>query len=202
MATINNDKLEEIRKYYENGFSVREIAEKVGAPFNATFYFLRKHKIPRRTAKESNSLQFARKPLSFKIKDNLSAEEEKLKIAALMLYWGEGSKRGKIIDLANSDAAMVQIFLNFLRKICQVNEKRLKAYLYCYSNQNIDIINDYWLKLTGIPLGQFSKPYIRTDFAMKAGRQMENGLIHIRYCDKKLLSYVLEEIEKCKKEFI
>jgi len=37
---------------------------------------------------------------------------------------------------------------------------------------------------------------------MKAGRQMENGMIHIRYHDKKLLDYLLEEIEKYKQEFM
>ncbi len=202
MATINNNNLEEIKKYYQDGFSVREISEKIKAPFNATFYFLRKHKIPRRTAKESNALQFAKKPLSFKIKNKLSVSEEKLKVASLMLYWGEGAKRGHTVDLANSDVIMIKIFLKFLRSICQVNESRLRVYTYCYSNQNIDKILNYWSVVTKIPLIQFSQPYIRNDYAMKVGRQMEYGMIHIRYNDKKLLNYILEEIENYQKEFL
>ena len=202
MATISDNKLGLIKKYYQGGLSVREIAGKLGTPFNATFYFLRKHKIQRRTIQESNALQFAKKPLSFKIKNRLSAREEKLKVAALMLYWGEGAKRGKVVDLANSDTAIVRIFLHFLRRICKVDENRLKAYIYCYSNQNLEEIKRYWLDNTLIPAEQFSRPYIRTDFAMKAGRQMENGLIHIRYCDKKLLIYILNEIEQYKNELI
>ncbi|MFA6526685.1 MAG: hypothetical protein WCT26_04735 [Candidatus Buchananbacteria bacterium] len=202
MATISDNKLGLIKKYYQSGLSVREIADKLGTPFNATFYFLRKHKIPRRTVQESNAIQFANKPLSYKIKSKLSASDEKLKVAALMLYWGEGAKRGKVVDLANSDVAMIRIFLNFLRKICGVDESRLKAYIYCYSNQNLNEIKIFWLDNTLIPAEQFSQPYIRKDFAMKAGRQMENGLIHIRYCDKKLLIYILNEIEKYKNELI
>ena len=202
MATISNDKLDFIKKHYQDGLSVREIADKLGTPFNATFYFLRKHKIPRRTAQESNALLFAKKPLSYKIKRKLSASEEKLKVAALMLYWGEGAKRGKVVDLANSDTEMVRIFLNFLRNICRVDESRLKAYIYCYGNQDLNKIKKHWLDNTLIPAGQFSQPYIRSDFAMKAGRQMENGLIHIRYCDKKLLIYILDEIERYKNELI
>jgi len=202
MATISDTKLNLIKNYYQNGFSVREIADKLGTPFNATFYFLRKHKIPRRSARDSNALKFEKKPLSFKIKSKLSISEEKLKIAALMLYWGEGAKRGHMVDLANCDEAVIMFFLRFLREICQVDENRLRVYTYCYSNQNIEEILKYWMDVTKIFKSQFNKPYIRTDFSMKAGRQMQYGMIHIRYSDKRLLSYIIEEIEKYKKELI
>lgn len=202
MATINKDKLDIIKKYYQSGLSVREIADKLGTPFNATFYFLRKHKIPRRSAQESNAILFEKKPLSYKIKKKLSAGEEKLKVAALMLYWGEGSKRSSMVDLANCDPAVIKIFLRFLREICRVDEKRLRVYVYCYSNQDPDSISRYWSGVAKIPLDQFMKPYVRTDYAMKAGRQMANGLMHVRYSDKKLMRYILEEIEKYKSELI
>lgn len=202
MATISPDKLESVKEYYRQGFSVQEISEKLGAPLNATFYFFRKHKIPRRTAQESNELQFFRKPLSFSIKDNLSVKEEKLKVAALMLYWGEGAKRGHVVDLANSDVSVIIIFLKFLREICQVDEQRLRVYAYCYGNQDVNRILKYWSRVTKIPLTQFSQPYVRQDYSMKAGRQMEYGMIHIRYSDKKLLEHTLAEIEKYKQEFI
>ena len=196
MATIVVYKLDEIKKYYREGMSVREISNKLKTPFNATFYFFRKYKISRRSPKDNNAIQFAKKPLSFKIKSQLSLEEEKLKIAAIMLYWGEGSKRGHTVDLANSDIAVVEIFLKFLRQICKVDEERLRVYTYCYGNQNLDSILGYWSGITKIPLSQFSKPYIREDYSNKVSRQMKYGMIHIRYNDKKLLSYILEEIEK------
>jgi len=202
MATISIEKLEEVKDYYEDGFSVREISEKIKSPFNATFYFFRKHKIVRRSAQESNAASFAKKPLSFKIKNDLTPEEERLKIAALMLYWGEGSKRGHTVDLANSDVSMLLIFLKFLRQVCGVDEGRLRVYTYCYGNQDVDGILDYWSKITKISKSQFSQPHVRMDYAMKAGRQMQYGMIHIRYNDKKLMNYILEEIEKYKEEFI
>ena len=202
MATINDDNLEKIKKLYTEGLSVREISETLKTPFNATFYFLRKHKIARRTAQASNALQFAKQPLSFKIKSNLSTKEEKLKVAALMLYWGEGAKRGHVVDLANSDCAVIKIFLLFLREICRIDEKRLRVYTYCYSNQNLDGILRYWSKITKVSLKQFTRPYIRTDYEMKNGRQMQHGMIHIRYNDKKFLEYLLQEIESYKREFV
>jgi len=201
MPTINIDKLKEIKEYYQQGLSLREISEKIRESLDATVYFFRKHKIPRRTARENNALQFAKKPLSFKIKTRLSFKEEKLKIAALMLYYGEGAKRGHVVDLANSDSSIIRIFLQFLRKICQVDQKRLKVYVYCHSNQKVADIIKYWSMVTKIHASQFSKPYIRKDYSMKAGRQMVNGLVHIRYNDKKLLIYILREIENYKEYF-
>jgi hypothetical protein len=201
MTTINDNNLKLIKKLYSEGLSVREVSESINAPLNATFYFFRKHKIIRRSAQDSNSLRFEKKPLSFRIKNNLSNEEEKLKIAGLMLYWGEGSKRGKSVDLANSDSTMIKIFLRFLREICVIEEKRLRVYTYCYSNQDLNCLLNYWSKITKIPLSQFSKPYVRNDYKMVAGRQMEYGMIHIRYSDKKLLNYLLKEINKYQQDF-
>ena len=111
---------------------------------------------------------FARKPLSFSLKSKLSPEERKLKVIGIILYWGEGYKATKAIgvDFANSDSSMIFIFLKFLREVCGVNEDKLRIYLYCYSNQNIDKIRRYWSRLLKVPIKQFSKPYVRKDFRL------------------------------------
>jgi len=61
------------------------------------------------------------------------------------------------------------------------------VYLYCYSNQSIELLLNYWYKLTNIPKSQFSKPYVRNDFLPEKSGKMEYGMVHIRYADKKLL---------------
>jgi len=194
MATINVKQLNRIKDYYQQGLSVREIAEKMGVSIDAVYYFFRKYNIPRRAPKENREIQFQKKPLSFKVGDRLSLRDEKLKVAGLMLYWGEGTSRGRTVDFVNSNVLMIKLFLNFLRGIYRVDEKRLRVLLYCYSNQNKNELIQHWSKITKIPISQFSKPYVRTDYSMKAGRQMQYGLIHIRYSDKKLLQCLLEEI--------
>lgn len=202
MATINDKKLVQIRNYYQQGFSAREIAVKLGVPIDAVFYFFRKHNIPRRTPTENSAIQFQKKPLSFNIRDKLSLQDQKLKIAGLMLYWAEGTARGHTVDFVNSNVLMIKLFLKFLRQIYRVDEKRLRVLLYCYSNQNKNKLIDYWSKVTKIPVSQFSKPYIRTDYSMKAGRRMQYGLVHLRYSDKKLLQRLTEEIDQCIKDNI
>lgn len=123
-----------------------------------------------------------------------------------MLYWGEGYKgsvRGganNSIDFANSNPSMVVVFLRFLRTIYKLDEKKFRILIYCYSNQNIEHLKRYWSKITNIPLSQFSKPYIRQDLR-KSTREMKYGLVHVRYCDKKLLMDLKNLIECYRRKY-
>ncbi|MBU1045954.1 hypothetical protein KJ616_02430 [Patescibacteria group bacterium] len=118
-----------------------------------------------------------------------------------MLYWAEGAKpnaakRSWTVDLANSDPRMIMLFLRFLRTICRVDKKRLRVFLYCYANQNIDSLKQYWHNITHIPLSQFTKPYVRKDFIQEKTGKMPHGLIHIRYNDKKLILQISDWIRE------
>lgn len=175
---------------------MREIGEKLGVNLNAVVYFFRRYNIPRRSRSEVSRILFDRKPMSYEIKGNLSNREKMLKIAGLMLYWGEGTKTRNTVDLANSDKDMILLFLKFLRDICQVDEKRIRVLLYCYGNQSSNKLIKYWSQITKIPINQFIKPYVRKDYNAAHGRVMEHGLVHIRYGDKKLLQYLISEKEK------
>jgi predicted DNA-binding protein YlxM (UPF0122 family) len=162
MATISKNKLAQIKKYYSSGYCAKDIANELGVSIHAVYYFLRKHNIDRRGREEAKNLSYERQDASYTLKKNLSSHEKKLKVAGIMLYWGEGSKWAgeKIIDFANSDLGMIKVFLNFLRKICGVKEEKLRVYLYCYSNQNPSKLIDYWSKQTNISKKQFTKPYM------------------------------------------
>lgn len=126
-----------------------------------------------------------------------------MKIIGVTLYWCEGYKteRSTTVDFANSDPQMIAVFTKFLRTICGVSEKRLRVYLYQYSNQNTDMLIRFWSRVTSIPPCQFTKPYIRRDFREDKKDKMPHGLIHIRYHDKKLLLLIKEWIEEYKNHF-
>ena len=107
-----------------------------------------------------------------------------------MLYYGEGAKTGTTVDFANSDCRTVKLFLKFLRKVCRVNEKKLRYYLYCFSDQDPEKLIGYWSSQLNAQRGQFTKPYIRS--ALNRGKRiMLNGVIHVRYSDKKLMEKIL-----------
>lgn len=204
MSALSSKKhLKIVKKlYYEKLYTMKEIAENFGVSVDAVVYFMRHNKLPRRSLKESNKVAFDKKPLSFKLKKNLSLSEKELKAVGTVLYWGEGYKkvgRNTSVDFANSDAEMVSVFMSFLRKICGVDESRLRVLVYCYANQNISGLVDFWSELTQIQKAQFTKPYVRKDFRKEKINKMPHGLVHIRYADKKLLDTIVAWIEEYKK---
>ncbi len=203
MITLQKEQLGKIVDLYNQGQSVREIAEKFEVSIDAMFYFFRKYKIVRRNASARNKIFFQRKKSSFLLKEFLSVKEENLKVAGTMLYWGEGSQWSgeKIVDFANSRPEMIKVFLAFLRNICGIDENKLRVYLYAYQDQDLKKIMNFWSKLTRIPLKHFSKPYIRKDFKAEKSGKMEYGLIHIRYYDKKLLLLIKQWIEQYAQQY-
>lgn len=189
MSKISEDKLEELKKYYyQDKLCMRQIAENFQVSIDAVTYFMRKHHLKRRDFSTINRLRFDNKPLSFMVNQEKSNSLEEIKIIGAMLYWCEGYKSDKAggIDFANSDPMMISAFLKFLREVYTINEKRLRVLIYCHSNQDQNKLIKYWSNLTNIPTEQFTKPYVRQD-QNKNFRIMEWGLVHIRYCDKKLL---------------
>ncbi len=178
---------EEIEKlYWEKNYNINEIAGRFNISFWKLYNFMGRHNISRRNRSEAGFLLNSLKP-QFKVKENLTIAEEKLKIAGIMLYWAEGTLGGNTVDLVNSNPEMIKTFLKFLRQICGVSERRLRVYLYAYSYQDIKKIKTYWNRITEIPLSQFTKPYIKKENANLTNRKLEYGLVHIRYNDKRLL---------------
>jgi len=204
MSSIEAKSLPVVKKlYYEQKLTAQEIANHFKVTLKAVYYFMRSNNLRRRSYSTFNRLRFEKSPLSFKIKNPVSLQDRKLKTTGIVLYWGEGYKAlgGHSVDFANCDPAMVVTFLKFLRKICGVNESRLRVLLYCYSNQDIPELLKFWSKLTHIPLSQFSKPYVRNDFQKEKIGKMKFGMVHIRYADIRLRQIILDWIEEHKKIF-
>jgi hypothetical protein len=201
MVTVEKKLLKKIKKlYYTDRLSLQSVADKLEVSIDAVVYCMRKNRLARRRPSESNLINFERRSPSFRLKKIKTEKLRMLKIAGVMLYWGEGYKAGKdLVDFANSDKDMVVIFLKFLRKVCGIDEKRLRVYSYFYANQNIKSNIDYWSKITKINKKQFTKPYIRKDYRKEKIDKMPHGLIHIRYSDKKLLSLIKDWIEDYKR---
>ncbi len=190
--------LEVIKKeYLEEGHSVPKISKRLKISEDQIYDLMRKHDIPRRTYSESN--YFLHNDRNFKLKGSLTAEEKALKIAGVMLYWAEGSKKSlesSTVDFTNSDPQMVELFMTFLRKICGVHEARIRIYLYAFKDQDTARLKEFWSSVTKIPFTQFTRPYVRQGNANKSGRKMPHGVIHVRYADKRLLLLLLKWIDE------
>lgn len=178
--------------YYRQGLGVPKIAKKLGVSIDAVYYFMKRHNLTRRTFSEENALRFGRKKPSFKVRTPLTRSLEQLKTIGVMLYWAEGyqAASAQVVDLANSKPEMIALFLKFLRSVCGIKEQKLRAYLYCYSNQDAREVIRFWSKITRIPRARFTKPYVRQDFKKEKIGKMKYGLLHVRYYDKKLLELI------------
>ena len=137
---------------------------------------------------------------------NLSKKE--LLILGASLYWGEGYKRAIIKDgkartyhpvsLSNSDPKLIVIFLKFLREICLVEEKKLRAGLRIYTHQNSDQLLQFWSKLTRIPKERFEKFYYgvsKSSLRKRPFNILPYGTIQIRVNDTSLYHKIMGWID-------
>lgn len=203
MASIGENKIDLVKKlYYKDLLSMSQVARRLGVSLEAVIYFMRRNGLYRRSYLEANNNLFRQKIPSFRVRANNSFLAKELEIAGVMLYWAEGYKsvNSTFVDLANSDPKMIEVFLNFLRKTYEVDERKFRVLLYCYADQDVRKLTSFWSGITRISKSQFTKPYVRKDFR-KNGRKMENGMIHVRYIDKKLLLDIKERIAKYVRKF-
>lgn len=56
---------------------------------------------------------------------------------------------------------MIDTFLRLFRNSYQLNEKKLRALIHLHEYHNEEEMRIFWSKVTGIPLDQFSKSYMK-----------------------------------------
>jgi hypothetical protein len=189
------DKKTVSKLYNQTGLSANEIARKYNISVWRVISFMRRNRLKRRTPAETLKIQFYKKPLTFNKLRVLNNEQKKLLMAGLMLYWAEGSKANKYtVDFANSDQKMVLIFLRMLRDVYQVSEDKFRVYIYCFSNQDVGKLIEFWSKKLDISKNKFTKPYIQKKINENKTGKMPFGLIHIRYSDMKLHKQIMADI--------
>ena len=79
-------------------------------------------------------------------------------IAGVMLYWGEGGKNPKDgVKFVNTDAQMITFYVDFLVRVCRIPMDRIKGHILIYPDLQENICRSYWSKVSGIPVGNFTK---------------------------------------------
>jgi len=90
------------------------------------------------------------RPLSF----------EAYRLFGAALYWAEGSK-GKMFQITNSDPHLILFIVHWIEKICGIPPNGLTLALNIHSQQNEKDIKKFWSDLTGVPIRNFTKTYIK-----------------------------------------
>lgn len=118
------------------------------------------------------------------IKDIGNLTKKEFFIAGVALYWAEGFKKDSRLGFANSDPKMIRLFLKWLINICEVPKKeiRLRVGLNISHKNRLKEVEDYWSKITNIPLSRFQKAFFQKFKWKKEFKKPEDyfGVLRIR----------------------
>ena len=88
---------------------------------------------------------------------------EGLRLFALGLYAGEGSKTQGTVSMANTNARFLRAFVTWLRSEFELDESRLRVKLYLHEGLDLAESTAYWSRVLEIPESQFRRPYRAID---------------------------------------
>jgi hypothetical protein len=189
----------EIERLYGQGFSMMEIAKKIGYSNSGVAYWMGKYKIPRRSRSEATYVKRNPDGDPFKIKQNLDRKEVLLKALGLGLYWGEGDKsdRNTQVRISNTDYRLILKFKDFLSRIYNLEEEKFKYSLVMFNDSDERKAIKFWtdrLKIKKHQLGQIVKISPQGKGTYKKKNQF--GVLTVSVSNKKLKESILEEIKR------
>lgn len=175
-----------------------QIADRLCISPSTVVYYLEKNGIKRRSRSDANvqwNITQVGKKVA-RVKTVFTHEEEKLRVAGVMLYWGEGCKGWTTVKFANSDPDMIVHFLRFLREICGIWEERLKALVHIYPDHNEREVRLFWSRITKIPQENFYQSFVHIGKKGAYKKKSKYGTLTLSYSDKKLLEQINEWIDE------
>ena len=180
--------------YIKKGYSVAEIAKYLNCSENKINYWIRKYGIPKRSL--SDAMYLKRNPGGDPFKFSYPTTKEGIKLLGmgLGLYWGEGSKTDKnSIRLGNTDPELINKYIEFLVKICQVNPNKLRFGLQIFSDIDPRTALNYWVKIIGFPRKQFLPKVIVTPTRGIGSykKKSEYGVLTVYFHNKKLKNLLM-----------
>lgn len=110
-------------------------------------------------------------------------KKEIAKIVLATLYLGEGTKNKRsAVVFGNSDPEIVKLFLQLLRRVFKIDEKKFRCTLQGREDQNIKKLEAFWSSVTEIPLSQFYTARIDPRSKGKASKKPDyKGVCRVDY---------------------
>jgi hypothetical protein len=177
MNNSNGLRIEAI-KLRKLGNSYKEISQILNIPKSTLSYWLKNIKLEQKYlnrlyTKQINILSKGPKSLKERrarevndliIQANNSVDiplnDQAYKFFGVGLYWAEGSK-SKLMQITNSDPYFILFMVRWFEKIFGIKPNELKGYLNLYPQQEESKIKMFWSNLTGIPINNFGKTFIK-----------------------------------------
>lgn len=85
---------------------------------------------------------------------------ETLRLFGAAIYWAEGSKTINFA-ITNSDPYLITFMVGWFKLMFNVEPQQLKANLNIYPQQDEMALKKFWSNLTGVPITNFGKSFIK-----------------------------------------
>lgn len=88
-----------------------------------------------------------------------SISDRELDLIGTCLYWSEGSKKTRKVELCNSDPNIINIFIKWLERTYELSKEDFHCYVGindAHRHREVEV-KEYWSKNTNIPLSHFTK---------------------------------------------
>ena len=119
-----------------------------------------------------------------------------------MLYWAEGDKRSGRVQFSNSDPDMIRLMMEWFRKFCEVPEAKFRIGLFVHSLHVRENYLAFWGGITGLPISQFNRPYIKPTIFSNRKNKLYEGTCVIKVHNRDLISRILGWIDGIKNIFV
>ena len=123
-------------------------------------------------------------------------------LSGLMLYWAEGDKSEthENVKFSNSDPKMILLIMRWFREICKVPEEKFRICVHMHTLHCRKDIEEYWSKITGVPLSQFYKSQIKPTSLRHRRNKLYDGtcavVVNNKNLFRKIKGWKLGFIEK------
>lgn len=117
-----------------------------------------------------------------------------LKLVGTALYWAEGYKKSNWnIVFSNSDPTLIRIMVDFFRKVCKIDEYKIKGQVQIHPNISDRKAILYWSRISKIPTDRFRKSILqvpRSSQQKRRPRTLPYGTFRICINDVRLVNQI------------
>ena len=195
-----NFSAKQLRELYQQGFSMRSMANKLGCSEHVILYWMDKYGISRRSLSDAIYLQSNPDGDPFAIKRKFNVDEAFLHGLGIGLFWGEGTKMTpNSVRVANSDPGVILLFRKFLLEICGLKKEKLRYGLVCFQDTDPGEVGRYWGNKLQISPEKFGK-IVRIPSQGRGTYKHKSayGVCTLVVGNTKLKQWIMEQIESAR----
>lgn len=104
------------------------------------------------------------------------------KLCCALIWWCEGNKDVTSVKFTSSDPTLIGNFLCLLRTGFKIDESKLRALVHLHEYHNNETQKQFWSNITGIPLTQFHRSYLKPNTG-KRTKENYPGCLALVYYD-------------------